>query len=41
VRSAAKGQAVQQKYSALGDRFQFAVVDDLVTGDFTDALKGK
>ncbi|KAJ6573858.1 hypothetical protein DFH09DRAFT_1276923 [Mycena vulgaris] len=39
VRSAAKGQAVQQKYSRVGDKFQFAVVDDLVTGDFTEALK--
>ncbi|KAJ7451103.1 hypothetical protein FB451DRAFT_710788 [Mycena latifolia] len=39
VRSAAKGQAVQQKYSHVEDKFQFAVVDDLVTGDFTEALK--
>ncbi|KAJ6590853.1 hypothetical protein B0H10DRAFT_2091738 [Mycena sp. CBHHK59/15] len=39
VRSVSKGRAVQQGYSHLGDRFQFAVVEDLVTGDLTEALK--
>ncbi|KAJ6581945.1 hypothetical protein B0H19DRAFT_1117104 [Mycena capillaripes] len=39
VRSAAKGQAIQQKYTHMGDKFQFAIVDDLVNGDLSDALK--
>ncbi|KAJ7139431.1 hypothetical protein C8R44DRAFT_304434 [Mycena epipterygia] len=39
VRSTAKGEAVQQKYSQMGNKFQFAVVKDLVTGDLSEALK--
>ena len=40
VRSPAKGDSIQKRYSELGDRFEVAVVEDLVTGDLTEAMKG-
>lgn len=40
VRSAEKGEAIKQRYAHLGDRFDIAVVGDLITGDLTDALRG-
>jgi nucleoside-diphosphate-sugar epimerase len=40
VRSVDKGNAIQQRYSHLGDKFDIVVVNDLVTGDLTEALKG-
>ena len=40
VRSAEKGKAVRERYIGLGDKFDIAVVEDLVTGDLTEALKG-
>jgi len=40
VRSKAKGDAIQRRYSHLGDKFDIVVVNDLVTGDLTEALKG-
>jgi nucleoside-diphosphate-sugar epimerase len=39
VRSAEKGKAIQDRYSGLHDRFDIAIVEDLVTGDLTEALK--
>ena len=40
VRSAEKGTAVQKRYIGFGDKFEIAVVEDIVTGDLTEALKG-
>jgi hypothetical protein len=40
VRSAEKGAAVRERYIGLGDKFDIAVVEDLVTGDLTAVLKG-
>ena len=40
VRSPVKGDSIQKHYSELGDRFEVAVVEDLVTGDLTEAMKG-
>jgi hypothetical protein len=40
VRSAAKGKAIQERYAQLGDKFDIAVVEDLVTEDLTEALRG-
>ncbi|KZP08664.1 NAD(P)-binding protein [Athelia psychrophila] len=39
VRSAEKGRAIQNKHANLGNRFEIAVVEDLVTGDLTQALQ--
>ncbi|KIM80553.1 hypothetical protein PILCRDRAFT_89533 [Piloderma croceum F 1598] len=39
IRSAEKGKAIQDWYSGLHNRFDIAVVEDLVTGDLTEALK--
>jgi len=35
-----KGNAIQQRYAHLGDKFEAVVVEDLVTGDLTEAFKG-
>jgi len=40
VRSVDKAKAVQERYLQLGDKFDTAVVEDLVTGDLTEALQG-
>jgi hypothetical protein len=40
VRSAAKAKTIQERYVQLGDKFDIAVVEDLVTGDLTEALRG-
>jgi len=40
VRSSAKGQAIREQYAQLGDKFDTVVVEDLVTGDLTEALQG-
>jgi nucleoside-diphosphate-sugar epimerase len=39
VRSSAKGQAIREQYAQLGDKFDTVVVEDLVTGDLTEALQ--
>lgn len=40
VRSTGKGHNIQQRYAHLGNKFDIAVVEDIVTGDLTEALKG-
>lgn len=35
-----KADALRQAYAKYGDRVEIVVVNDLVKGDFTDALKG-
>lgn len=40
VRSAAKGKAIQERYANLKDKFDIAIVEDLVTDDLTQALQG-
>lgn len=40
VRSAAKRKDIQARYAHIGDRFDIAVVEDIVTGDLTAALQG-
>jgi hypothetical protein len=40
VRSAHKAKAVQEQYLQLGDKFDTAVIEDLVTGDLAEALQG-
>jgi len=40
VRSTEKGNAIQQRYAHLGNKFDIVVVEDLVTGDLSEALKG-
>ena len=37
---AGKFEAVKASYIKYGDRVDIAVIDDLITGDFTDVLKG-
>jgi len=34
-----KAEALKEAHSKYGDRIEIAVVDDLVSGDFTDALR--
>jgi hypothetical protein len=40
VRLAEKGTAICECYIRFGDKFDIVVVEDLVTGDLTEALKG-
>jgi len=40
VRSVAKGEAIRDRYIGLGDKFDIAVIEDLVTGNLTEALQG-
>jgi len=40
VRSEKKGKIIQEKYAQLGDKLDIAIVEDLVTADLTETLKG-